>query len=347
MKYKKLGTSDLEVSRVCLGTMTFGEQNTLEDGHEQLDYSIAQGVNFIDTAEMYSVPGRAETYGETERIIGKWLEKTGKRKDVILATKVVGPSATGLKYIRKGPNHSPEHILEAIEGSLKNLRTDVIDLYQVHWPERGNNKFGQRLYPYEENEGWVSNMMGIVETMDSLVKQGKIRYWGLSNETAWGVMKYLEICKENNLVKPVSIQNAYGLMNRQCEYGISEVCQFEGLGVMAYSPLAFGALTGKYLDGVRPEGARLTEYSIFNRFLNPRAMEAVSAYKKLAEENGMSVVELALAFVYNQPFVHSTIIGATKMPQLKENISSESIDLSPGLLKEVNKLFNQYPDPAL
>lgn len=346
MKSRKLGNSDLTVSEICLGTMTFGEQNTEQEAKQQLDYSVEQGVNFIDTAEMYSVPGRAETCGSTERIIGNWLTERGLRDQIILATKVVGPSP-GLKYIRKGPNFEREQVNAAIEGSLRNLKTDCVDLYQYHWPERENNRFGTRIYPYHKNEGWEDNLLDRAESMNLLIKAGKIKHWGVSNESAWGVMRYLQLCKENNLIPPVSIQNAYGLLNRQFEYGLSEVCQFEGLGLMAYSPLAFGALTGKYLQDERPEGARLSKYTIFKRFLNPRAMEATAAFKNLADRNQISLVQLALAFVRAQGFVHSTIIGATKMAQLKENIESVKVSLSQEVLEEIEHIFDQYPDAGL
>lgn len=348
MRYDKLGLSDLNVSKVCLGTMTFGEQNTQNEGFEQLDYALTNGVNFIDTAEMYSVPGRLETYGATERIIGNWLETRKVREEVVLATKVVGYSP-GLSYIRNGPDFSKTQINQAIEGSLTNLKTDHVDLYQLHWPKRENNKFGVRLYPFERNAGkqWEDQFLDQAETMNSLIKAGKIKHWGLSNETTWGVMKFLQLCKDNSLIPPVSIQNAYGLLNRQFEYGLSELCQFEGLGLLAYSPLAFGALTGKYLGGDLPSGARLTEYKIFNRFLNERAMNATKAYQELAGDHGMSVTRMALAFVYGQEFAHSTIIGATKLEQLKENIAAEKTILSEELVNEINKLFNEYPDPAL
>lgn len=347
MKYNTLGKSDLKVSKVCLGTMTFGEQNTQAEAFQQLDFAVQNGVNFIDTAEMYPVPGRAETVGETERIIGKWIKEQGKREELILASKVVGHSNTGLKYIRKGPDFSRKQINQAIEGSLTNLQTDYLDLYQLHWPKRDNNRFGVRLYPYNTNQEWEDNFLDIAHSMNQLIEKGQIRHWGVSNETSWGVMRFLSLCKDNGLVPPVSIQNAYGLLNRQFEYGLSEVCQFEGLGLMAYSPLAFGALTGKYLNGQQPTGARLTEYAIFNRFLNARAMAATQAYKTLAENNSMSVVTMALAFVYQQDFAHSTIIGATNLSQLKENIAAEQVILSPELIRQINQVFNEYPDAGL
>lgn len=347
MKYNKLGLSDLKVSKVCLGTMNFGEQNTEQDGFEQLDYATENGVNFIDTAEMYSVPGRAETCGATEKIIGNWIKSRGNRNELVLGTKVVGHSP-GLSYIRNGPDFSRSQINQAIDGSLTKLNTDYVDLYQLHWPKRGNNKFGVRLYPFKENEGeqWEDQFLNQAESMNKLIQAGKIKHWGLSNETTWGVMKFLQLCKDNHLIPPVSIQNAYSLLNRQFEYGLSELCQYEGLGLLAYSPLAFGALTGKYLNGGQPKGARLTEYKIFNRFLNNRAMEATAAYQKLAAEHDMSVVSMALAFVYGQEFAHSTIIGATSVSQLKENVEAEKITLSPEIIVEINKVFDNYPDPT-
>ena len=344
MKYRKLGRSNIEVSKLCMGTMTFGEQNTQEEAFEQLDFAKDNGVNFIDTAEMYSVPGRPETQGSTEEIIGNWFAKTGSRDQMILATKAVGK---GVKYIRNGPDFSSGQLKEALEGSLKRLQTDYIDLYQLHWPERENNRFGQRLYPYDKNKGYEQRFLESVETLNQFKKEGKIRSWGLSNETPWGVMKYLQLCKENGLEAPVTTQNAYGLLNRQFEYGLSEVEQFEGVGLLAYSPLSFGALTGKYLNNKEPKGARLTEYKIFNRFLNERAMAATATYQDFAQSLGLSVVELGLAFVNHQPFVHSTIIGATKMKQLEENVGAFSIELKDEVLRELDKIFDQFPDPGL
>lgn len=344
MKYRTLGKSDIEVSNLCMGTMTFGEQNTQEDAFEQLDYAIDYKVNFIDTAEMYSVPGRPETQGSTETIIGNWIASRKNRENVILATKAVG---NGVKYIRNGPDFSPKQIRSAIEGSLQRLKTDYIDLYQLHWPDRENNRFGVRLYPYNKNKNYQEDFLETVQVLHDLLKEGKIRSWGLSNETAWGVMKYLDICRKNNLTEPITTQNAYGLLNRQFEYGLSEVEQFEGIGLLAYSPLSFGALTGKYLEGERPEDARLSKFKIFNRFLNDRAMNATKRYKELANDLNLSVVELALAFVKQQPFVHSTIIGATKMAQLKENVKAFEIELSEETIRAINNIFDEYPDPGL
>ena len=344
MKKQQLGRSNIQVSKICLGTMTFGEQNSEDEAFAQMDYAFSKGVNFFDTAEMYSVPGRKETQGSTEKIIGNWLSETGNRSELVIATKAVGK---GVNYIRKGPDFSKEQINQALEGSLKRLQTDYVDLYQLHWPERENNRFGKRLYPWDKNVGYKHNFMQVLETMNELLASGKIKSWGLSNETAWGMMKFIELADRYGLEGPVTTQNAYSLLNRQFEYGGSEVAQMEGIGLLAYSPLAFGALTGKYLEGARPKGARLTKFPIFNRFLNPQAMAATGAFKDLAERNGLSVVELALAFVNSRPFVTSNIIGATKMSQLEENIESAYIELPENILEEIEDIFNTYPDAGL
>jgi aryl-alcohol dehydrogenase-like predicted oxidoreductase len=348
MKYNTLGLSDLRVSEVCLGTMSFGEQNTPDQGFGQLDFATANGVNFIDTAEMYSFPARKDTCGLTESIIGDWMSIRKNRADVMLATKVAGGSP-GLNYIRNGPDFSRRQINQAIEGSLTRLKTTYVDSYQLHWPERKNNRFGVRLYPYADNEGqqWEEDFLNQAATMNLLIKEGKIRHWGLSNETTWGVMKFLQLCKENSLIPPVSIQNAYSLLNRQFEYGLSELCQFEGLGLLAYSPLAFGMLTGKYLHGQQPEGNRLTAYKQFGRFLNNRAMEATQAFQKLAKAHHLSLTSMALSFVYSQNFCHSTIIGATDENQLKENIEAHNVVLSDELIREINLVFEQHPDAGV
>lgn len=344
MKKNKLGTSNLEVSQICLGTMTWGEQNTQDEGFAQMDYALEKGVNFFDTAEMYSVPGKPKTCGSTEKIIGNWFQETGNREKVLLATKVVG---SGVQYIRKGPDFSKEQIRKAIDGSLKRLKTDYVDLYQLHWPERGTNRFGTRIYPWDQNVNWKNNFMAIIETMNELIDEGKIKNWGLSNETAWGMMKYTQLCSQFGVQGPVSTQNSYSLLNRQFEYGGSEVCQFEGMGLMAYSPLAFGALTGKYLDEARPKGARLTQFPIFGRYLNPQAMKITQALKELANKNGLSLVELSLAFVNSRPFVDTTIIGATKMSQLEENIETAYLELPLELLQEIEDIFDTYPDAGV
>ena len=344
MKKNKLGLSALEVSKVCLGTMTFGEQNNQDEAFAQMDYAVENGVNFFDTAEMYPVPGKGSTKGGTEKIIGRWLEESGKRDAIYLATKVVGK---GVKWIRKGSDFSKEQINQAIDGSLKRLKVDCVDLYQLHWPERANNKFGNRIYPWSQNEGYKHNFMAIMETIVELLESGKIKNWGLSNETPWGMMKFIQLCEQYGLPKPVTTQNSYSLLNRLYEYGGSEVSHFEGVGLMAYSPLAFGALTGKYLNDAKPKGARLTVFPIFGRYLNPQAQNAVKAFDELAKKNGLSLAELSLAFVMSRPFVSTTIIGATKMSQLKENIESAYLELPELLLEEIEDVFNKYPDAAV
>lgn len=344
MKKNKLGLSALEVSKVCLGTMTFGEQNNQDEAFAQMDYAVENGVNFFDTAEMYPVPGKGSTKGGTEKIIGRWLEESGKRDAIYLATKVVGK---GVKWIRKGSDFSKEQINQAIDGSLKRLKVDCVDLYQLHWPERANNKFGNRIYPWSQNEGYKHNFMAIMETIVELLESGKIKNWGLSNETSWGMMKFIQLCEQYGLPKPVTTQNSYSLLNRLYEYGGSEVSHFEGVGLMAYSPLAFGALTGKYLNDAKPKGARLTVFPIFGRYLNPQAQNAVKAFDELAKKNGLSLAELSLAFVMSRPFVSTTIIGATKMSQLKENIESAYLELPELLLEEIEDVFNKYPDAAV
>lgn len=344
MKKNKLGLSSLEVSKICLGSMTFGEQNNPDEAFAQMDYAVEKGVNFFDTAEMYPVPGKAATQGDTEKIIGNWLDESGKRDEVYIATKVVGK---GVKWIRNGPDFSKQQINQAIDGSLKRLKTDFVDLYQLHWPERANNKFGTRIYPWDQNIGYKHNFMAVLETITELIESGKIKYWGLSNETAWGMMKLIQLCEQYGLPKPITTQNSYSLLNRLYEYGGSEVSQFEGIGLMAYSPLAFGALTGKYLDRAKPKGARLSLYPIFGRFLNPHAQGAVRAFQELAQKNGLSLAELSLAFVMSRPFVSTTIIGATKMSQLQENIESAYLELPESLLQEIEEVFNQYPDAAV
>ena len=344
MKKNKLGLSAIEVSKVCLGTMTFGEQNNQDEAFAQMDYAVENGVNFFDTAEMYPVPGKGSTKGGTEKIIGRWLEESGKRDAIYLATKVVGK---GVKWIRKGSDFSKEQINQAIDGSLKRLKVDCVDLYQLHWPERANNKFGNRIYPWSQNEGYKHNFMAIMETIVELLESGKIKNWGLSNETSWGMMKFIQLCEQYGLPKPVTTQNSYSLLNRLYEYGGSEVSHFEGVGLMAYSPLAFGALTGKYLNDAKPKGARLTVFPIFGRYLNPQAQNAVKAFDELAKKNGLSLAELSLAFVMSRPFVSTTIIGATKMSQLKENIESAYLELPELLLEEIEDVFNKYPDAAV
>ena len=343
MKYQKIGNADLEVSKICLGTMTFGEQTPEDEALKQLDYAFDHGVNFIDTAEMYPVPANPNTVGDTEQIIGKWLEKSNKRKDVYLATKIVGP---GYDHVRGGSKFNAEHIKLAIEGSFKKLKTDYFDLYQLHWPERKANFFGKINYSHDENDPWEENFLEVLQLLNQLKKEGKIRDFGVSNETPWGLMKYLQEAKSNDLLKCQTIQNPYSLVNRSFEVGLTEVCMRENVGLLAYSPLAFGSLSGKYLNGARPDNSRLTMFPQFHRFLNNNAMKATAKYQALADKVGMSLVHLSLAFVNAQPFVTSNIIGARTLEQLKENIASSDVVLSADVLAEIEKINTEFPNPA-
>lgn len=343
MKYQKIGNASLEVSKICLGTMTFGEQTAEDEALKQLDYAFDHGVNFIDTAEMYPVPANPDTQGETERIIGKWLEKNNKRKEVYLATKIVGP---GYDHIRGVSRFNAEHIKLAIEGSFERLKTDYFDLYQLHWPERKANFFGKINYSHDPNDPWVENFLEVLELLNQLKKEGKIRDFGVSNETPWGLMKYLQEAKNNDLLKCQTIQNPYSLVNRSFEVGLTEVCMRENVGLLAYSPLAFGSLSGKYLNGAKPDNSRLTLFPQFRRFLNDNAMKATAKYQELADKSGMSLVHLALAFVNMQPFVTSNIIGARTLEQLKENIASIDVKLSADILAEIEKINTEFPNPA-
>jgi aryl-alcohol dehydrogenase-like predicted oxidoreductase len=341
MKYKKLGNTELEVSLICLGTMTYGEQNNEKEAHEQLDYSLSKGINFIDTAEMYAIPPREETQGTTEQIIGNWLSKRKDREKIILATKVAGP---GMEYLRGGSSLSKKHILQAADDSLKRLQTDYIDLYQVHWPERKTNFFGRLGYEYSNEMG-----VSIEETLDAmsmLVKSGKVKYIGISNETPWGTNKYLQLTKDAGHEKIISIQNPYSLLNRIYEVGLAEISQHENIGLLAYSPLGFGQLTGKYINKTE-ENTRLGLYGDwFTRYSNENCINAVKEYSKIANKYNISLTHLALAFVNTRPFVASNIIGATTMKQLKENIESIDIDLSEEILEEINEVHLNQPNPA-
>lgn len=345
MKYTTLPTTDIKVSKICLGTMTWGRQNTEADGHEQMDYALERGVNFWDTAELYSVPATPETYGATEKIIGNWFKKTGKRDQVVLASKIAG-GGDYTAHIRSG-KFGRKNITEAIEGSLKRLQTDYIDLYQLHWPDRGVNCFGLRDYPYKTSAKEAENHLEILETLNDFVKQGKIKHVGLSNETPWGTMKYLQTAKDHNLPRMVTIQNSYSLIHRGYEVGMSEVSMREDIGLLAYSPLAQGVLSGKYLNGGQPEGARGTLFPRFiARYMTDGSQKAVAEYLKIAEKHGLTLTQLSLAYINQLPFVTSNIIGATKMSQLKENIDSINIELSEEILKEIEAVHAAIPNPA-
>jgi len=345
MKYTTLPNTNTKVSKICLGTMTWGKQNTEADGHEQMDFALDAGVNFFDTAELYSVPATPETYGATEKIIGTWLKKTGNRDKVVLASKIAG-GGDYTAQIRKG-GLNRENIIDAIHKSLKRLQTDYIDLYQLHWPNRGVNVFGTRDFPTKNANQEAENHLEILETLQDIIKQGKIRHIGLSNETPWGTMKYMQAATTHNLPKPVTVQNSYSIIHRGYEVGMSEVSLRENIGLLAYSPLAQGVLSGKYLDGNKPEGARGTLFPRFiARYMGEGSLEAVSRYENIAKKNGITLTEMSLAFVNLLPFVTSNIIGATKMNQLKENINSINIELSDEILKEINSVHAAIPNPA-
>ena len=344
MDYNLLPGTEIKVSKICLGTMTFGRQNNEKEGHDQMDYSYDRGINFFDTAELYPVPPSPETQGKTEKIIGSWLKKTGKRDKIIIASKVAGPSSFS-QHIRKNMSYSKATINEAINNSLKRLRTDYIDLYQIHWPERVTNFFGKRGYEFHKEDQWKYNFDLILDVLNENIKEGKIRNIGISNETPWGLMKYVN---ESNVNRPkiISIQNPYSLLNRTFEIGNSEICHKENIGLLAYSPLGFGTLTGKYLGGNMPKNARLTLFPHYDRFSNKESKKAIQKYYDLAKENGMSLTTMALSFVNDRSFVTSNIIGATSIDQLKENIDSYKIFLSDELLDKINIIHNNQPNPA-
>lgn len=333
----------MKVSELCLGSMTWGQQNTQDEAFEQLNFAINEGVNFIDTAEMYSIPGRKETQGSTETIIGNWLAKTGNRDKVILGTKVAGPNRK-FDHIRSPLNFSKASLNDAITKSLKRLQTDYIDLYQLHWPERNTNYFGQRNYNHRENEKWQDNIAEVLDNLEHFIKEGKIRHIGVSNESPFGVMRFVEEARKGKL-KIATLQNPFNLLNRKDEIGMTEVLLRENIGYMAYSPLGFGQLTGKYLEDT-PSNTRVTLFPNYNRYHKPNSFTATKKYNDLAKQNGISLTHLALAFVRQQPFVTSTILGATSVEQLKENIASKEAVLSDEILKEINKVHEEIPNPA-
>ena len=343
MNYKKLGNTDLDVSTICLGTMTWGEQNTQEEGFEQMDYALDQGVNFWDTAEIYSIPPKQETFGDTEVIIGNWFEKTKKRDQVILASKVAGPSRN---YLRNGENSFTGPNLEsALENSLKRLKTDYIDLYQLHWPERNVNNFGRLSYTHEENN-W-NQFEDVLGELNKYIDKGKIRYVGLSNETPWGVMNYLKVSKEKNLPRMMSIQNPYSLLNRSYEIGLSEVSIREEIGCLAYSPLASGYLTGKYRNNNFPKGSRMErDFDFWTRYRMPNTEKAIELYYEISEKYGLDMSQMSLKFCEIQDFMTSVIIGATTMEQLKTNIESVNINLSDDVIQEINNVQTIYANPC-
>lgn len=345
MDYTTLPNTNLKISTICLGTMTFGNQNSEAEAHDQLDYAVSRGINFIDTAEMYPIGGNAQIFGSTERYIGSWLHKIGasEREKLVVATKIAGPNR-GMEYIRKPLDFSKKSIHEAVELSLKNLQTDYIDLYQMHWPERIMNMFGKRGVT-EIDPKWQDNIFDVLTVYDGLIKEGKIKHIGLSNENPYGVMRFLHESEKHNLPKIATIQNPYSLLNRLFEVGLSEICMRENVGLLAYSPLGFGFLSGKYLQGF-PENSRLKLFPNFTRYTNENCFKATQLYKNVADANGLTLVQLAEAFVHQQSFVTSTIIGATSLAQLKENIDAFDVVLSKEVLAEIEKIQETHPNPA-
>jgi aryl-alcohol dehydrogenase-like predicted oxidoreductase len=344
MNYKKLGNTDIDVSTICLGTMTWGEQNTQEEAFEQMDYALDQGVNFWDTAEIYAIPPKKNTYGKTEEFIGNWFEKTKKREKVVLASKVAGP---GLSWIRNGKSqYNKKNLHEAVNSSLARLKTDYIDLYQLHWPERKTNYFGKLGYEHKDDNDW-NKFEDILFVLDELIKDGKIRYIGISNETAWGLTKFLEISKLKDLPKMMSVQNPYNLLNRSYEVGLAEVSIREKSGLLAYSPLAFGFLSGKYRNEKLPEKSRMKLFGdLFPRYKTPNGASAIEKYYEISKKNGLDFSQMSLKFCEIQQFVTSVIIGATTMEQLKINIESVNLELSNEIIKEINEVQTKYPNPC-
>jgi aryl-alcohol dehydrogenase-like predicted oxidoreductase len=344
MKYNKIPHTEIKVSKICLGTMTWGNQNSEKEAFEQLNFSIDSGVNFIDTAELYPVPAEAKTSGRTSEIIGKWLKQNKNRDKLVIATKIAGPGDY-TKHIRTG-GFSPKSIEDAINKSLKRLQTDYIDLYQLHWPERSTNFFGIRDYKHNYKDKWNDNFNEILNSLDGFVKQGKIRNIGISNEKSWGAMRYIEESNKCNLPRVVTIQNAYSLLNRPFEGDLAEISIREGLGLLAYSPLGFGVLTGKYIKGTASDNARLKLFPRFSRYSSTEATNATKEYLKIALDNQLSLTQMSLAFVNQQPFVTSNIIGATNLKQLEENISSIEVNLSEEVLSKINEVHSKIPNPS-
>ena len=344
MQYRPLGGSDLQVSALCLGSMTFGRQNSEAESHAQLDYALAQGINFIDTAEMYPVQSQAETYGRTEEIIGNWLSRQARDK-LVLASKIAGPSR-GLTWVRNGKLRFDRSNLQAgIDASLKRLRTDYLDLYQLHWPERNQPMFGQSQYdPSKERD--TTPIRQQLEALAELVKAGKVRYIGVSNEHPWGVMEFVRLAEEYGLPRIVSTQNAYSLLTRSYDFGLAEVCHRQQVSLLAYSPLAFGHLTGKYLDNPNHPGRINFLPGFGQRYDKPGVPPAVASYRDIALKHGLSLTQLSLAWLYRRWCVSSTIIGATSLDQLQENIAAWQVELSAEALADIELAFQHHGVPA-
>lgn len=344
MKYSELGRTGISVSRVCLGTMTFGEQNSDTEAFWQLDRALDAGVNFLDTAEMYPIPPRAETAGRTEEILGYWIKSRSSRSRVVLATKMSGP---GLAHIRGGtPCFRAPHMKQAVDESLRRLKTDYIDLYQLHWPERKTNLFGRRGYVHDEDDHDHTPFHEVLEALSELVNAGKIRAIGLSNETPWGVMRFLQLAQQHGLPRVASVQNPYSLLNRLFEIGLAEVSIRENCGLLAYSPLAFGVLSGKYLDDCHPPEARLTRFPQYTRYTKPNAISATEAYVTLAQRHGLNPAQMALAYVYSRKFLTSVIIGARTAEQLESNLGAVDTILDQAVIDSIETIHESIPDPA-
>lgn len=346
MQYRKLGNTEVDVSVICLGTMTWGQQNTREQAFEQMDFALSRGVNFFDTAELYSIPPQAGTYGRTEEIIGEWLQARGLRNKLVLASKIAGPGEDWIPHIRGGKTRFDRRDISlALDSSLKRLQTDYLDLYQLHWPQRDANFFGKLGFevPVEEN---ITPILETLEALGEQVKAGKVRYIGLSNETPWGVMQFLYYAEQMGLPRIVSVQNPYSLLNRTYEIGLAEVSWREKVGLLAYSPLGFGVLSGKYLDGAQPDGARLSLFPSYTRYSNPMALAATRKYVALARRHGLEPAQMALAYVNSRPFLTSTIIGATTMEQLRSNVDSVSLRLSDEVLSAIEEIHNAHANPS-
>ena len=345
MQYQTLPQIDEKVSKICLGTMTWGQQNTQDDAHAQMDMALSEGVNFWDTAEMYPSPPDKDKQGDTERFMGTWFSKTKQRDKVILASKM-----SPMSFLRDGKSrYTAEHISAAIDDNLQRLQTDYIDIYQLHWPERQANFFGQRGYNENMAAQPLEDLTPFLETIKALndeIKKGRIRAYGLSNDTAWGLMRYLWEADKSGLIAPITVQNPYSLLNRLYEVNMAEISHRENVGLLAYSPLGFGVLSGKYLDGKRPEGARLTKYDRFERYVNEQAKSATEQYAKIAAEAGLDMAQMSLAFVNSRSFVTSNIIGATNTEQLKSNIDSIDLTLDSDVLDAIEAIHTRQPNPS-
>lgn len=342
MQQRQLGRTDLKVSVIALGTMTWGEQNSEAEAHQQMDLAVAAGVNLFDAAEMYPVPPKAETQGRTEAYIGSWFKQRGRRQEIVLATKVIGPGM--FPYLRGGPRLDRAQVLAACDSSLQRLQTDYIDLYQVHWPQRPVNSFGKLNYVHSDVEG--PSIEETLSALDELVRQGKVRHVGISNETPWGLSEYLRLHRERQLPRPVAVQNPYSLLNRSFEVGLSEFSHREQVGLLAYSPLAFGVLSGKYLDGARPPAGRLTLFSRFSRYNSAEAEAAARAYVELAKVHGLDPAQMALAWVHSRPFVTAAIIGATTLDQLRSNLGSAALQLPDAVVDGIEAIHRRHTIPC-